>query len=92
MKAVDIADVGPRLAEFIDHLETTPVAIVQGDRPVAALVAVSEEDALERLALALNPKLRRIIAEAREEIQRTGRMTHEEFWRAVEQRYGSGTD
>ena len=88
MKAVDVADAGARLPECIEHLDTTPVIIIQGDRPVAALAAVTEDDDLERLAFAPNPNLRRIIAEAREEIERTGGMTHEEFWRAVRERYG----
>jgi prevent-host-death family protein len=91
MKTVDVADLGARIAELIEQLERTPIVIVQGDRPVAALVPVSEEDDLERLALAVSPTLRQILDEAEEEYRRTGGMSHEEFWRTVEERYGTAT-
>jgi antitoxin (DNA-binding transcriptional repressor) of toxin-antitoxin stability system len=55
-------------------------------RPVAVLVAVGEEDELERLVLAHTPRLRRLLEEAEERIEATGGVRHKDFWASVRAR------
>jgi len=48
---------------------------------VAVLLSVEDEEELERLILANSPKLRAILESARQQIQETGGIQHEDLWR-----------
>jgi hypothetical protein len=49
------------------------------------IVPILDEDDLERLMLAYNPKFRQLIEEAEQRIKETGGMFHEEFWQSLEE-------
>ena len=86
MNIISIADAKARLSAYIKESEEEgPVIITRNGRPVAVLVPVLDEDDLERLMLAYNPKFRQLIEAADQRIKETGGLTHEEFWRSVEE-------
>jgi antitoxin (DNA-binding transcriptional repressor) of toxin-antitoxin stability system len=88
MKVTTVRDAQLSLRDLVDGIEDGPVIITEDDQPVAALVRIIDDGDLEDQAWAESTRLRRILDEAEEEYRRTGGMTHEEFWRAVEERYG----
>lgn len=90
MKSASIAEVSDRPADYLADAARGPVVILDEGRPVAALVAISDADDAERLALAFSPALGQLLAARAEEVRRTGGLSHEEFWRQVEERYGDG--
>jgi prevent-host-death family protein len=86
MSIVSIADAKARLSAYIrESEETGPVIITRNGRPAAVLLLpVLDEEDLERLLLAYNPRFRQLIEAADNRIQETGGIPHEEFWKALE--------
>jgi prevent-host-death family protein len=86
MNIVSIADAKARLSAYIrESEEKGPVIITRNGRPAAVLLPVLDEEDLERLLLAYNPKFRQLIEEADNRIQETGGISHEEFWEGIEE-------
>lgn len=50
---------------------------------MAVVLAVTDNDELERLILAHSPKFQAILARSRRQIEKTGGIPHDEFWRQV---------
>ena len=61
-----------------------PVVVTRNGKPVAVLLAVTDEDELERLVLAHSPRFRAILDKSRRQIEETGGIPHDVFWREVE--------
>lgn len=59
MRIAPVADVKARFSSYLEQSEKGPVVVTKNGRPVAVLVAVTEEDEIERLVLAHTPKFRR---------------------------------
>ena len=56
MKIASVADVKARLSAYLQACEEGPVIITRNGKPAAVLLAVQDEDELERLVLAYSPK------------------------------------
>jgi pimeloyl-ACP methyl ester carboxylesterase len=54
-------------------------------RPVAALLAVRDDEELERLVLAHSPRLRSILETTRQQIREGEGVGHQDFWRKEEE-------
>lgn len=87
MKIASVADVKAHLSAYMKEAESGPVVITRNGRPAAILLNVIEEDEIEGLLLAYSPKFRAILQAARDEIQQTGGIAHDEFWRQVDADY-----
>src|SRR5947209_7694686 len=59
-------------------------ALTAPTRGVAVLLAVTDDDELERLVLAHSPKFQALLDKSRHQIEETGGIPHEQFWREVE--------
>jgi prevent-host-death family protein len=84
MKIASVADVKARLSAYLKESQEGPVIVTRNGKPVAVLLAVSDEDELERLVLAHSPKFRAILDKSRRQIDQTGGIPHDLFWREVE--------
>lgn len=84
MRIASVADVKARLSAHMRACKEGPVIITRNGKPAAVLLAVDDEDELERLVLAYTPRFRAILDAARERIQETGGIRHEDFWHEVE--------
>jgi hypothetical protein len=56
------------------------VIVTRDGKAVAALVAVTDEDELERLILSHSPGFRALLDESWRQIEKTWGMPHEQFW------------
>lgn len=83
MKIAPVADVKARFSGFLESCKKSPVVVTKNGRPVAVLVAVGEEDELERLVLAHTPRFRRLLEKAERRVVATGGVRHKDFWAAV---------
>src|ERR1700730_2681767 len=73
-------------AEVKQHLraiETKHHSLIQDGKAVAVLLAVTDEDELERLVLAHSPKFQALLDKSRRQIADTGGIPHEQFWNEV---------
>lgn len=51
---------------------------------MAVLLAVDDQEELERMILAHSPKFQKILRAGKKQIRETGGIRHEDFWREVE--------
>src|SRR6185369_6024800 len=84
MKIAFVADVKARLSAFLKESQEGPVIITRKGKAVAVLLAVTDEDELERLVLAHSPKFQALLDKSRRQIEETGGIPHDVFWREVE--------
>ena len=83
MKTVSIAEAKARLSSYIEAARSGPVVITKDGRAAAVLLAVTDDDELERLLLAHSPKLRRIVQKSAKSIRAGQGISHDDFWKAV---------
>jgi prevent-host-death family protein len=75
------------LSKFSAYLEESkhgPVVVTKNGKPVAVILAIVDEEDLERLILAHSPKFQAIMASGKEEIRQGEGIEHDEFWADVE--------
>lgn len=84
MKTASVADLKSHLNDYLEQSRQGPVIVTQGGKPVAALVALTDDGELERLMLSHSPKFRAIVEKSQRQIEATGGIPHEQFWREVE--------
>ena len=54
--------------------------VTRNGKAVAVLLAVTDEDELERLVLAHSPKFQTLLDKSRRRIEKTGGIPHDVFW------------
>jgi prevent-host-death family protein len=90
MKIASVADVKAHFSAFLKATEQGPVVVTRNGKPVAVLMAVGDEEELERLVLAQSPHLQTILDAARQRMQAGLGIPHEDFWQEVESAERSG--
>jgi prevent-host-death family protein len=88
MKIASVADVKSKFSGFLKASEQGPVIVTKNGRPVAMLLSITDEDEIERMALAYSPKFQSIIQLAEKQIREGKGMKHEDFWRELEAEKG----
>ena len=83
MKIASVADVKARLSAYLKESQKGPVVVTRNGKAVAVLLAVADEDELERLILAHSPRFQALLDKSRRRIEETGGIPHEVFWREV---------
>src|ERR1700674_2217524 len=84
MKTASVADIKARLSAYLKQSEEGPVVVTRNGKAVAVLLAVTDDDELERLVLAHSPRFQAILNESRRQIGETGGIPHRQFWHEVE--------
>jgi prevent-host-death family protein len=84
MKIASIADIKARLSAYVKESAKGPVIVTRNGKAVAVLLAVKDDDELERLVLAHSPKFQALLDKSRRQIEETGGIPHEQFWREVQ--------
>jgi prevent-host-death family protein len=84
MRIAPIAEIKAHLSAYVKESEKGAVIVTKNGKPVAVLLAVTDEEEIERLVMAYSPKLQAVLARGRQQIQETGGIAHEDFWREME--------
>lgn len=87
MRIAPVAEVKARLSAYLEICAETPVVVTRNGRPAAVLIAVSDEEELERLVLAHSPRFRAILDAAERHIQKSEVLGHRDFWKTVGERH-----
>src|SRR6266705_3544036 len=91
MKIASVADIKARLSAYLKESEQGPVVVTRNGKAVAVLLAVTDEDELERLVLGHSPKFQALLDKSRRQIEETGGIPHEQFWREVKAENSKGS-
>ncbi|HVA48931.1 MAG TPA: type II toxin-antitoxin system Phd/YefM family antitoxin [Pirellulales bacterium] len=81
MKIASVTEVGSQFNAFVEASETGPIVVTRDGRPVAVLVAIDDEDEIERLLMAYSPRLQAILDKSRKSIREGRGIPHDEFWK-----------
>jgi prevent-host-death family protein len=84
MKFASVADVKAHFSAYLKASEQGPVVVTRNGKPAAVILAVSDDEELERLMMAHSPRLRAILEAARQRIQAGSGVRDEEFWQDLE--------
>src|SRR5437870_9798750 len=84
MKTASVAEMKAHLSAYLKASQEGPVVVTRNGKPVAVLLAVTDEDDLERLMMAHSPRLQVILHAARRRIQAGQGIPHEQFWAEVD--------
>ena len=84
MKIASVADVKAKFSGYIKASETGPIVVTKNGKPVALLLAVHDEDEIERMVLAYSPKFQSMLRTAEKQIRAGKGIRHEDFWREIE--------
>jgi prevent-host-death family protein len=88
MRIAPVAEVKARFSAYLKTSREGPVIVTRNGKPVAVLLAVEDEEEVERLVLAYSPRFQSILQAARQQIHTGEGIPHDDFWQEVE----SGTD
>jgi prevent-host-death family protein len=86
MKIAPVAEVKARFSSYLEQCTKGPVIVTKNGRPTAVLLAVSDEEELERLILAHTPRFMTLLDRAEKRIKRSGGVKHKEFWKAIKKK------
>lgn len=81
MTVASVAHVKARFSAYLKASGQSPVVITRSGKAVAAIIPLADDQDLERLMLGYSPKLKAILAGARERIRAGQGVPHEQFWR-----------
>jgi len=84
MKIAPIAQIKADLSAYLKESEKGPIVVTKNGKPVAVLLGITDEEEIERLALAYSPKFQSILARGHQQIEETGGISYEDFWTEVE--------
>ncbi len=84
MKIASVADIKAHFSAYLRAAARGPVLVTRNGKPVGVLLAVEDEEELERLVLAYSPRLRRILDAARQRIRAGAGIRHEDLWQELE--------
>jgi prevent-host-death family protein len=87
MKIAPLADVKAKLSAYVESSQTEgPVVITRNGKPIAVLIAPTDEDDLEDLVLARSPRFLARIEQARRSVTEGKGLSEAEFWASVNKR------
>jgi len=85
MKIASVAEVKAQFSAYLKESEQGLVIVTRNGRAVAALLAVRDDEELERLVLAHSARLRTILETARQQIREGEGISHEDFWEELDE-------
>ncbi len=84
MKIAPLAHVKDRFSAYIDESRESPVVVTRNGRPVAMIISIDDEDDLDGLLLAHNPRFVQLLEAARQRVRVTGGVSLAEMRQWVE--------
>ena len=79
MRIAPVAEIKARFSAYLRASAEASVIVTRHGKPVAVLLAIEDEDALEDLILAYSPCLQRMLKAGRKQIRESGGIGHDAF-------------
>ena len=80
MKIASVAEVKAQLSAYLKASVEGPVVVTRNGKAVAVLLAVHDDDELDRLILAHSKKFQAILETSRKQIRAGKSIRHEDLW------------
>lgn len=84
MRIASVANIKARCSAYLRAATRSPIVVTRSGKPVGVLLAIDDEEELERLVLAYSPRLETILDAARQRVRAGGGVRHEDLWRELE--------
>jgi len=84
MRIAPVVEVKAKFSAYLKESKRGPIVVTKNGKPVAVILAVTDEEELERLILAHSPKFQAIMKSGKEELRRGEGVEHDEFWAEVD--------
>jgi prevent-host-death family protein len=84
MKIAPVADIKAHFSDYIKKSGEGPIVVTKHGKPVAVLLGLKDEEEIERLLIAYSTKFQDILERGRQQIQQTGGIEHDQFWKEVD--------
>jgi prevent-host-death family protein len=84
MRIAPVVEVKAKFSAYLEESKSGPVIVTKNGKAVAVLLAVEDEDELERLILAYSPKFQAIMRQGKAQIEAGESLSHDEFWAETE--------
>jgi prevent-host-death family protein len=84
MKIAPVAEIKAHFSAYLKESEKGPIVVTKNGKPIGVLLGGIDEEEIERLIIAYSPKFQSILGKGRREIEQTGGIGHEEFWKDVQ--------
>ncbi len=84
MKVLPFSDIKTKFINYLMSRDKEPIVITQNHKKIAMLLFIDDEDEMERLELNYSPEFNKIIRESKDQISNSKGISHEEFWKEVE--------
>jgi prevent-host-death family protein len=81
MKIASVAEVKAQLSAYLKASGEGPVVVTRNGKAVAVILAVKDDDELERLVLAHSKKFQSILETSRKQIRAGKSMSHLDMWK-----------
>ena len=88
MTIASLAQVKAKFSAYIEACKTAPVVVTKNGKPAAVLVSVTDDDDLESILLACSPRFQKLLERSNRQIDQTGGIPHDEFWKQVDRASG----
>ena len=72
MTIAPLAEVKDRFSAYVDESHESPIIVTRNGRPVAMIIAIEDQDDLDRLVLVHDQRFLRLLEEARQRVRVTG--------------------
>ena len=84
MRIAPVVEVKAKFSAYLEESKSGPIIVTKNGKAVAVLLAVDDEEELERLILAYSPKFQAIMRRGKAQIEAGESLSHEEFWEEIE--------
>jgi len=79
MKIAPLAKVKDRFSAYIVESQESPVVVTRNGHPAAMIIGITNEDDLDNLRLAHNPRFVQLLEEARQRVRTDSSVPFDEF-------------
>jgi len=79
MKIAPLAEVKDHFSAYVDESKESPVVVTRNGRPVALIIAIQDDEDLDSLLLAHNPRFVQLLEDARQRVRATGGVSLKKF-------------
>lgn len=84
MRIASVAEIKSKFSGFLKASVDGPVVVTKNGKPVALLLAMSDEEEIERMILAYSPRFQKILRAAENQIRNGEGISHEDFWKETD--------